>query len=549
MVDDLLHEIAEATKNINDLSKYPGVSGEEIITRLVNPLAEAFGSLPVCRLAPPGKYKTGPLEDALIKDTDAGARVTEDIRAYLAEEDEYDQRAREVYSVFMFYYCKPVPVPTDEEWNAFLSDFPPGKVKKLLPDYTPEPRALEILRYTKDEMKALRRGGPGADQARDARAIRARAFLATLPVKHFIKILETVAPQTTGPDTQGKTEDKKSFKGLLHTVSPEDEGGEIPRGSAHKVEQYAITKDLLTKAIFGEHGEGGKRAYLSTGNPAPMKLYNPPKGKPVCIYTALQFDDNTLKRAGIELSKSLTIKGELVFGAMLSHALAGNMKMSFGMIGEKVFGKPSNKLTEENYIFLLEGAVEVFSTNVYIDTSRQGPGKTTTLKAAKGIEKAGFYDLFPMHIAREIEINGQLVPGVEVYRLPEIYLLQRDISMGQILEQPIEALDTPGKTDEDLAVIRFYLMQRVDILQHSRKTNMQTVLFSSLAEYAGIGAGREERHRREGAREKATRILNDWKNKELIEDYSEIYQEAKSQKRKGAFKGFKLLVNRKQKVI
>ena len=156
------------------------------------------------------------------------------------------------------------------------------------------------LSYTKEERAILRDGSQEEKEAvKNARINRAKAFIITLSVGDFYKILKAIP--------QGE-------RGLT-----------VPKGTAQNVNDYVITKDILTKAVFGEPGRDGKTLSLVRSNPGALTLWTRGTGKnkkDVAVYTRLDFDREAMKAAGLTVGRNLSKCAREVFGAMLSEALA-----------------------------------------------------------------------------------------------------------------------------------------------------------------------------------------------------------------------------------
>ena len=420
--------------------------------------------------------------------------------------------------IYMQNYTNPAEADLDAFISAviseptaaadFLEHLTAGKVKKLLPSHEVTPQEAADLTYTKEERATLRSGSDEEKEAAKAsRRERARHFLSGLRTGEFITLLKAGASKT-----------KKQ---------PE----RIPTGTALSVEDYVTTKDLLTKAVFGEPGRNGKALSLVREEPGALTLWTNGRGKnkkDVIVYTRLDFDREALKAAGITVGKNLSKCAREVFGAILSEALAGNMVMTLGMVGELIYNTRADNLTDAQKKYIIDGATEVFLTTQYMDTTKAKEG-ALTLNELQNIKITDSGQLFPGHITT-VEINGNVAAGIEVYSLPLLYTLQNALEKGQILRAPTEILKIPGRTDEDVITIRAYLLRRVDAMKHSGSLSRMIIFKNILAEVGIDPTDRAQRTRKNRILSKVERVLDYWKEEGYIHDYSKLTKTGKQVK-------------------
>ena len=143
---------------------------------------------------------------------------------------------------FILNYTSPAESEIDNFIGAIISDptaaedflekITPGKIKRILPSHEVTPQEAADLSYTREEMGTLRTGSKEEkDQVKAARRERAKRFLSGLTLKEFTILTKTGAPRR-----------KKATS------------AEIPKGTATGVDEYVTTKDILSKAVFGEPG-------------------------------------------------------------------------------------------------------------------------------------------------------------------------------------------------------------------------------------------------------------------------------------------------------
>ena len=376
------------------------------------------------------------------------------------------------------------------------------------------PQEEAALTYTREEMGTLRTGSEEEKaQVKAARRERAKRFLSGLTLDEFITITKTGAPKR-----------KKATS------------ADIPKGTATGVDEYVTTKDLLSKAVFGESGRNGKTLSLIRKNPGILTLWTTGKGKnkkDVTIYTRLDPDEKALKAAGITIGKNLSKCAREVYGALLSHFLAGNSIVSLGMLGELIYNTRGDNLTEAQKKYITDGATEIFATSLYVDTTQTKKTKEgkdeeglITLLEAQNININRLEQVFPGRITSAY-INGNLVEtAIELFRLPTLYELQNALEKGQILRAPIEILEIPGRTDEDVVTIRAYLLRRIDAMKHSNLSRM--IIYKNILDEVGVDpTDRTQRNRKGSIQNKVERILNYWKEEGYIHDYSKLTKTGK----------------------
>lgn len=328
-----------------------------------------------------------------------------------------------------------------------------------------------------------------------------------------------------------------------------------PIGRAAGVKDYVRTKDLLSKAVFGEPGRKGRALDLLRETPGGVTLWET-KGKEkkqVIVYTRIDLNEEMMKKAGITVGKHPSSRGREVFFAMLSHALAGNRLLSPKMIGRIIYGtKEKETLTPAQEKYIVDGATEVFGWLMYMNLAvpidpEQMPDYVALLDAVtdeekRKIENANiiqFGQLFPGRITK-IEINGQPIEhGIEIFDLPTIYKLQNALNHGQILRVPVDILEIEGGyMDEDMIKIRAYLLSRIDAMKHGRDLS-RDILFTKILAETGIDpTDRAQRNKPAGALRRAEKILTTWKKKAFITDYE--VQSRTGEKRKKGGKTYKI---------
>ena len=400
--------------------------------------------------------------------------------------------------------------------EEFLESVTPGKVRKALPSLSMSPQEEAALTYTREELRALRRGSEEEKAAaRKARRDRAGRFLSSLNNEQLLTIAEAIAPK------------KLPSEGM-------------PKGTASKVTQYVTTKDILSKAVFGEPIKNGKRAELVRKKPGALPLWTTGTGKnrkTVTIYTRLEPDEKALKAAGITIGKSLSKCAQEVFGAFLTHFLAGNTVLSLGMVGKIIFNaRSSTDLTEAQTKYIYNGATELFGTSIFIDTTERKRTKSgeiekssTSLLEEQKIRLKRLEQVFPGRITTA-EINGNVAEvAIELFRLPVLYKLQDALVKSQILRAPIEMMEIPGRTDEDVIILRNYLMRRVDAMKHSNLSRM--IIYKSILDEVGIDpANRSQRNKRSSIQSKIDRILTYWAETGIIHGYEKLTKTGKPAK-------------------
>ncbi len=397
--------------------------------------------------------------------------------------------------------------------EEFLESVTPGKVRKALPSLSMSPQEEAALTYTREELRALRSGlEEEKAAARKARRDRAGRFLSSLNNEQLLTIAEAIAPKK---------------------LPSED----MPKGTASRVKGYVTTKDVLSKAVFGEPIKSGKIAELVRKTPGALPLWTTGAGKnkkTVVVYTRLEPDEEALKAAGITIGKSLSICAREVFGALLSHYFAGNTILSLGMVGKIIFNvRNSNDLTEAQAKYIYNGATEVFGTLLFVDTMQQKKtaagevdSRYTTLYETQKIKLKRLEQVFPGRITAA-EINGNVAEvAIELFRLPILYRLQDELAKGHILRAPIEMMEIPGRTDEDIITLRGYLMRRIDAMKRGNLSRM--IIYKNILDEVGIDpANRAQRNRRSSIQNKVDRILTYWAEIGIIHGYEKLTKAGK----------------------
>lgn len=311
---------------------------------------------------------------------------------------------------------------------------------------------------------------------------------------------------------------------------------DMPKGTAAGVDEYVTTKDILSKAVFGEPGRSGKTLSIIREKPGQLTLWTTGKGKKkkeVTIYARLDPNEKALEAAGITIGKNLSKCAREVYGALLSHCLAGNNIISLGMVGRIIFNvRNGNDLTETQKKYITHGATEIFATSLFIDTTRTTRAKKDkngkkieesfiSLLEAQDVNIKRLEQVFPGRITSAY-INGNLVEtAIELFKLPTLYKLQNALEKGHILRAPIEILEIPGRTDEDVITIRAYLLRRIDAMKHSSLSHM--IIYKNILDEVGVDpTDRAQKDRKSRILKKTERVLDYWKEKGYIRDYAKL---------------------------
>lgn len=411
--------------------------------------------------------------------------------------------------------------PTDAA--RFLEELTPKKLQALIPWRKLTPQEETDLAYTREELRTLKTGSDEEKaQVKAARRERAKHFLSGLTMGDFVALLKLSAPKPN------------------KTQAPQT----IPEGEARSVNGYVMTKDVITKAVFGEPGRDGKILSIVRGTPGSLRLgWTTGRGKTrkeVIVYTRLELDRDAMKAAGLTVGKNLSKCAREVFAAMLSHALAGNMVFSLGMLGELIFNTRSDNLTDAQRKYLKDGVTEVFLTSQYLDTTTAKEG-FANLKETQNIEITDAGQLFPGHFTT-VKINGNETDGIELYKLPMLYTLQDALAKGQILRVPAEYLAIPGRTDDELITIRAYLLRRIDAMKHSGSLS-RMILFKNILSEVGVDTtDRAQRNRPQKTLTRVERVLDYWKKEGYINDYRKLNRNGAELKKGAALYEIQILL-------
>lgn len=328
----------------------------------------------------------------------------------------------------------------------------------------------------------------------------------------------------------------------------EAEGVEIPKVKSTGVNKYVATKDILTKAVFGEPGRNGKTPSIVSKRPGFLTLWtsNDKKSKKdVVIYTQLEINEKALEKAGITIGRNLSSGAREVYGAMLSHYLAGNRILTTRMLAKIIYNVSDHaQLTKKQEKYIIDGVKEVFLTTLYIDTTHEieekNAEKWENLLTKCNVKLVSSDQLFPGSFTAAY-INGNLVKDAIVLRdLPALYKLQNQLERGQILKVPIDYMEIPGRIDEDLVAIRAYLLRRIDAMKHSSGLS-QMIIFKNILSEVGIDpTDRKQRNKTKPAKERTERILNHWKTQGYIKNFHELDWYGKPAKQNGSIYEIKI---------
>lgn len=401
-------------------------------------------------------------------------------------------------------------VSNQSSFEDFLLTLTPKKVKSALSTRTLTAQDEANLKYTPGEMQILRTGTEAEkEEARAKRLERTANFFNSLSIFEMIVLIRVQAKQNQS--RKAKSDDLPSVRSV-------------------GVKEYVTTKDLLTKAVFGEPGRNGKTLSLIQRNPGELTLWEYGNGinkKEVFVYTQLKLNEDFLKANGITIGKNLSKRARVVYGAMLSHYLAGNALISLGMMGELIFNsRDGNALTDNQKKYIIDGAKEIFGSLLYVNTQTTSKHKgKISLNEAQEVKIDLTEQLFPGRITSAY-INGKLVEtAIELFNLPTLYALQNKLQKGLILRVPTDMLKIPGRNDEDTVTIRDYLMTRINAMQNSNISRM--IIYKNILDEVGVDpTDRAQRARRTSILQKVERILNCWVPK-YISGYKKLNKNGK----------------------
>ena len=155
--------------------------------------------------------------------------------------------------------------------------------------------------------------------------------------------------------------------------------------------------------------------------------------------------------------------------------------------------------------------------------------KTTEKRHNQKIEINDAGQLFPGHITT-VKINGNTAAGIELFKLPLLYVLQDNLEKGQILRVPTKILKIPGRVDEELITIRAYLLRRVDAMKHSSRLS-RMIIFKNILEEVGVDpTDRGERNKPAQVLKRTERILDYWKEEGYIKGYRKLNRKGETTK-------------------
>lgn len=299
-------------------------------------------------------------------------------------------------------------------------------------------------------------------------------------------------------------------------------------GTVSAVDDYVITKGRLDMAAFGQlRKDNGDLLSIVSEKPGILKLWESGRGKnkkEVVVYTQLFMNEEALKAAGVTIGKHLSNCAREVYGAMLSHYLAGNNILTIKMIGKIIFNvSDSAMLTEKQRKYIIDGANEIFSTTLYINTTQKSKIKSQkSLLEECNVTLTDTAQIFPGRFCSAY-INGAHVDdAIILYDVPGLYKLQSALQKGQILRAPVEVLEIPGRTDEDLLIIRAYLLRRIDAMKHSGNLS-RMIIYKNILDELGIDpTDRAQRNKPAQAMKRTERILEHWKATGYINDYEKL---------------------------
>jgi len=351
--------------------------------------------------------------------------------------------------------------------NTFLDELTPAKARELLPRHDLTPQEREALIMTEEEDEALfSEDEEKIAAAEETARQRKKSFLCELTIGELIEITNKGAP-------------------------PEEEK---PRVLANSVYTYKLHKDPITKAVFGEKGLDGEKHSIIAREPEPLPLWNTGRGKnqkKVTIYAQLiPENDDELQKKGVTVKRNLSKRAREVYGAVISHYYAGNKIISSGMIGKIIYNaRDGSGLTEEQRQYIEDGVSELINTGLTIDTRK-------IKKDEAGNEDDNYVSLLKAYNI-DIVRKGHIIDGVltsgyingvycktvlKVNEPPALYELQEALEKKNIISVPIELMRIPGRTDEDIILIRAYLLRRVDAMKHNKRLDRRIIYKNILDE-------------------------------------------------------------------
>lgn len=421
-------------------------------------------------------------------------------------------------------------------FDEFLIGLTVSKVKKALPKHEITESDKEALSYIGKEWALIRGTDKEKAQAKQARKERALVFYQSLSIDEQKTLVKKIAKK------KGKQKTNDRINNFVEVCK------------TNEVSEFCMPVDRLFRALCGEvKNKNGNPISLASENAEDLRLFKlwEEDGRKVSIAVGVNFDQEFLQKNGITLSgkRHLSSCAKTMYGTVLSFGQSGNEFVTYGAMGKLLFGvKDGAHLTDAQREFIYNGCKELATTRFTYDPSFEKfeyDKKDTISLADKrkdfSLKKYEGY-LYPLEFMTVL-VNGSLTDAIRIIGSPGLSLLQNELhenakNKGNFARFPAELLDTPGRIDSDLVIIRNYLLTRVEGMKN-KKNNLcsDKMLFKNILSEVEMNLdetttkSKTQQKQIKSILNKTERVLDDLKEKKYIKGYEELTKEGKPKKR------------------
>lgn len=300
------------------------------------------------------------------------------------------------------------------------------------------------------------------------------------------------------------------------TVNPEKapNDGEIENVHGKKATNHSITKDRVSKVIFGcddkldseslsqvvddvdSWDSGEKQKRIKTGKK---------------IYALVTLDFEGLPESFKKLIADRFVRA--VHDTVTSLINEGNKYISLQQIAAALSGYGQKRQATEAFLKEIERAMEVLQTRVEIDATNEQKGYNFTNLNFKGL-------LIPYDSFSFVRIDGQKVKAYRIFRESVLYSYANQKK--QVITVPIFMLELPGnmRLTRDNIILRNYLIEQIETMRIGaigRLMKFETI-------YKVLGIQETSRQNKNKVRETVKAFLDNWVDLAFIKGYSLVVE-------------------------
>ena len=237
---------------------------------------------------------------------------------------------------------------------------------------------------------------------------------------------------------------KEVWKYHLKKIGSQEETEQSVSIRTSLPQELVLPTDKVSQKVFSGELESNETFSIMTGGRGKKEL---------SALLSIDFDD---------LGKDVLLEpfDRAVHDAVLSLYVAGNEYMTPQMIFKVQSGNKDGKITEKNFLEISKSVQKCIDTKIELDASKEAE--------AYGFDKAKatYHGQLLMADRMVVELNGETVEAIHVYRTPILY--EYADMKNQVARIDLKLLDTPINKTNEVLILQDYLLRRISVMKNPK---------------------------------------------------------------------------------